>query len=155
MVSSVSLPFEVAPQYVTLHMPPSDGRRIVINRTTFFVFEQAMFFEQAIFDCSGWVSCCVQLNYLCDWLNYWQNSPLVGCIDLFSIFQSQVSINAAGCEYRGCIMWLRKMCSMHILFISILHIFVCTDGHFQSHFSDHVIFKAQLEIARSQQFMEI
>ena len=54
-----------------------------------------------------------------------------------------------------CIMWQLKMCSMHILFISILHIFVCTDGHFQSHFSDHDIFKAQLVIARSQQFMLI
>jgi len=42
---------------------------------------------------------------------------------------------------------------MHILFISILHIAVCTDGHFQSQFSDQIVFKAQ--IARSQQFMPL
>ena len=42
---------------------------------------------------------------------------------------------------------------MHILFISILQIAVYTVGHFQSHFSDQIVFKEQ--IARSQQFMPL
>ncbi len=68
-----------------------------------------------LFHCSGLVSCrlChIKHDVL---MNCWQDwSHLVGFIDLFSILQWQKSINAAGCEYRAWIMWIRKMRLMHI-----------------------------------------
>ena len=47
------------------------------------------------------------------------------------------------------------MCSMHILFFSILHIYVCTDGQFPSLFSDQIIFNLKAQIARRQPIMPI
>ena len=68
-------------------------------------------------------------------MNCWQDwSYFVGFVDLFSILQWQKSTNAARCEYSAWVMWIWKMCLMHILFTSILPIFVCTGGHFQSEF---------------------
>ncbi len=66
------------------------------------------------------------------------------------IVRWQISINDAGCEFRAWIKGMWQTFSMHLLFVSILNIFVCTAGHFQSEFSSatdsesQISFKAQI-----------
>ena len=86
-------------------------------------------------------------------MNCWQDwSYFVGFVDLFSILQWQKSTNAAGCEYRAWIMWIWKMRLMHILFTSILPIFVCTVGHFQSEFSFATVTVFQIGVWRPNRY---